>query len=503
MLASFLPVGAGRGEDKGNMLRGLAAEVGRVLGAASACPTIARPRIGAITNRITAIIQSSGGDPDETAAIFELLNNSQTEGSRSVSARLIDCAAIERQLGDLENISAPGAPPKAPGSARPVAFAGQAAAGAIRGITASDIVFGISAPLTGPAKDLGVQMQRGIDLAFAGANDDGGVNGRTLRLIAADDGYEPTRTAQTVKELYEREHIFGFIGNVGTPTAMVSAPFALEHRMLFFGAFTGADILRRDPPDRYVFNYRASYAEETAAAVNYLVKVRKIKTDQIAVFAQQDSYGDAGFNGVMSAMRTLRGGDGGYVLRVGYQRNTMDVDNAVAQLKAYKVPIRAVVMVSTYRSAAKFIEKTKDTYPGLVYTNVSFVDSTALKDELMLLGPQYAAGVIVTQVVPALAGYSSLVLQYKSALERYFPGEPASYVSFEGYVAAQVLIEALKHAGPNLDTEKVVDALENMRGFDLGIGALINYGRSEHQGSHKVWGTQLSESGKYEPIDLQ
>ena len=330
------------------------------------------------------------------------------------------------------------------GSARPIAFAGQAAAGALRGITANEIVFGISAPLTGSARDLGLQMRNGIETAFNAQNDDGGINGRTLRLAAADDGYEPARTAETVKDLYERERIFGFIGNVGTPTAVVAAPFALEHRMLFFGAFTGADLLRREPPDRYVFNYRASYAEETAAAVNYLVKVRKIRTDQIAVFAQQDSYGDAGFNGVMSAMRTLRGGDGGYVLRLGYQRNTMDVDNALAQLKAYKAPIKAVVMVPTYRAAAKFIEKTKDAYPGLIYTNVSFVGSTALKDELMMLGPQYAAGVIVTQVVPALDGYSSLVLQYKSALERYFPSEAANYVSFEGYIAAQIMIEAVK-----------------------------------------------------------
>ena len=148
-------------------------------------------------------------------------------------------------------------------------------------------------------------MQTGIETAFNAVNDEGGVNGRMLRLVAADDGYEPARTAETIKELYERDHIFGFVGNVGAPGAVVSAPFALEHRMLLFGAFSGADILRRDPPDRYIFNYRASFAEETAAAVNYLVKIRKLRTDQIAVFAEQDSFGDAGFNGVMSAMRTL------------------------------------------------------------------------------------------------------------------------------------------------------------------------------------------------------
>ena len=475
-----------------------------MLGAASACPSVARPRIGAISTRITAIIQSSQADPDETAAIFELLNNSQTEGSRSVAARLMDCTAVERQLADLEKISAPGVQDTAPGSPRPKSPSrGVPPLEPCAGSQPTRLFLAYPRRLRAPPGILGLQMRTGIETAFNAQNDDGGVNGRTLRLAAADDGYEPTRTAETIKDLYERERIFGFIGNVGTPTAVVAAPFALEHRMLFFGAFTGADILRREPPDRYVFNYRASYAEETAAAVNYLVKVRKIRTDQIAVFAQQDSYGDAGFNGVMAAMRTLRGGDGGYVLRLGYQRNTMDVDNALAQLKAYKAPIKAVVMVPTYRAAAKFIERTKDAYPGLIYTNVSFVGSTALKDELMMLGPQYAAGVIVTQVVPALDGYSSLVLQYKSALERYFPSEAPNYVSFEGYVAAQIMIEAVKRAGPQPDTERVVDALENMHGFDLGLGANINFGRSEHQGSHKVWGTQLTESGKYEPVDLQ
>ncbi len=109
------------------------------------------------------------------------------------------------------------------------------------------------------------------------------------------------------------------------------------------------------------------------------------------VFAQQDSYGDAGFNGVMAAMRTLRGGDGGYVLRLGYQRNTMDVDNALAQLRAYKAPIKESSWCRL-PAAAKFIERMKDAYPGLIYTSVSFVGSTALKDELMMLGPHTRPG---------------------------------------------------------------------------------------------------------------
>src|SRR5208337_4934779 len=105
---------------------------------------------------------------------------------------------------------------------------------------------------------------------------------------------------------------------------------------------------------------------------------------------------------------------------------------------------------------AKFIEKLRPSYPNMTFTSVSFVGSSSLRDELMLLGPKYTAGVIVTQTVPPLDAAAPLVLQYKAALAKYFRGESPDYVSLEGFVAAQVLIEALRRAGPAPDTEKVV-----------------------------------------------
>ena len=345
-------------------------------------------------------------------------------------------------------------------------------------------------------------MKLGIDTAFNRVNDAGGVDGRALKLFAADDGYEPSRTGEAMKQLYEKDQVFGIIGNVGTPTAAVAIPYALERRMLFFGAFTGSNILRNDPPDRYVFNYRASYAEETDAVVRYLVKLRKLQPRQIAVFAQQDSYGDAGFAGVAKAFRALGIADNA-IVRLNYARNTVDVDDAVNQLKLQKPAIKAVVMVATYRAAARFIEKTRDLYPAMIYSNVSFVGSTALADELKLLGARYANGVIVTQVVPAVAGYSSAVLEYKNALAKYFPGEAPDYVSLEGYIAANVLIQAIKRTGPQLDTEKLIDTLETTRSLDLGLGTALGFGRSEHQASHKIWGTALDETGRYQPLELE
>src|SRR5690349_595910 len=495
--------------DNTTIVRDLAGRVGPIIGSALACRDIGRTRVQTIADKFQAVIREASANEAERDDLTRLLDRYVADGRTAVTSGRIDCRIAERQLTDLEqslagpSLSGVIAPSAAAAATAPTApLPAPAAISTARGISDREIRFGIAAPFSGAAKELGRQMKLGIDTAFNRANDAGGVDGRMLKLVAADDGYEPGRTMDAMKQLYEKDQVFGFIGNVGTPTAAVAIPYALERRALFFGAFTGANILRNDPPDRYVFNYRASYAEETDATVRYLVKLRHLQPRQIAVFAQQDSYGDAGFAGVSKAMRTLGIGDG-QVLRLGYKRNTVDVDDAVNLLRLQKTPIKAVVMVATYRAAAKFIEKTKDLYPGLIYTNVSFVGSTALSDELMLLGPRFASGVIVTQVVPAVGGYSSAVMEYKNALAKYFPGENADYVSFEGYVAANVLIQGLKKTGPQLDTEKLVDTLEAMRELDLGLGTKLGYGRAAHPASHKIWGTAIDDNGKYQAIELE
>lgn len=503
-------VGAAPG-DNTTVVRDLASRVGPIVGSALACRDIGRPRIQTIADKFQAVIKETATNEAERDTLSRLFDGYVADGRSAVTSGRSDCRTAERQLTDLEQSLAGTAPSLAgvigPSTAT-AATAPQApipptaTAPVVRGITANEIRFGIAAPFSGPSKELGRQMKLGIDAAFNRVNDAGGIEGRMLRLVSADDGYEPTRTLDAMKQLYDKDQVFGFIGNVGTPTAAVALPFALERRTLFFGAFTGANVLRNDPPDRYVFNYRASYAEETAAVVHYLIKIRRLQPRQIAVFAQQDAYGDAGFAGVAKAYRALGLNDSA-ILRLNYKRNTVDVDEAIAQLKAQKLAVRAVVMVATYRAAAKFIERTKDAYPGMVYTNVSFVGSTSLAEELMLLGPRYASGTIVTQVVPAVGGYSSAVMEYKNALAKYFPGEQADYVSLEGYVAANVLINGLRRAGPQLDTEKLIDVLENTRNLDLGLGTALNFGRGEHQASHKIWGTAIDENGKYQSIDLE
>jgi serine/threonine protein kinase/ABC-type branched-subunit amino acid transport system substrate-binding protein len=391
-----------------------------------------------------------------------------------------------------------------------------------QGVSPTEIALGMSAVFSGPSRQLGENMKLGLETAFSLANSEGGIHGRKIHLVALDDGYEAARAATTMQELLDRRQVFAVVGNVGTPTSAVAAPIASKQKTIFFGAFTGAPVLRQDPPDRYVFNYRASYREETAESVKYLATVQKIPIDRIVVFAQEDSYGDAGYEGVIKAVRHLNR-EARDVLRVGYKRNTTDVEGAIAQIVKYhekteviqknkqgenvrvpKHPVKAVVMVSTYKAGAKFIQQLRAAVPNLkpLFFNVSFVGTEALADDLKALGSGLCEGVYVTQVVPPATSGATGVRRYRDALATFQPQAQPGFVSLEGFIVGSVLIEALKRTGRELTTERLIDTIEQFDRVDLGFGAPLSYSLSEHQGSHKVWGTRLDESCVPQPIDL-
>lgn len=382
------------------------------------------------------------------------------------------------------------------------AGAGQQAAVTVRGVSPTEVVFGMASPFSGAVKDLARAMRTGIETAFAAANDAGGVNGRKVRLLALDDGYDPERSRRTVQELVEERNVFGLVGNVGSATAAASVPYLLEKKVLLFGALTGSPLLRKSPPDRYVFNFRPGCAEETAAAVRYLTEVRRIAPADIAVFYQDDELGTSGLAGVEEQMRKL-GQDPATLVRATYQRNTADVAQAVESVRKARSHLRAVVMVAIYPAAIQLILKTRDLGADLVFTNVSAVDSNALAEGLVAAGKGYTSNVIVTQVVPLPTSKATLAIELQAALKKYAVGEASGFVGFEGYIVGKILLEGLRRAGNDLSTEALIAALEEMHDLELGMGAPIGFSAEDHQGSHKVWGTLLEPDGSYRPLKLE
>ncbi len=359
---------------------------------------------------------------------------------------------------------------------------------------AGEIKVGMTTALSGPAQALGKNMQLGIEAYFKRVNDAGGIKGNTLKLVAMDDGYEPARAAPNMRKLIDEENVLAVLGNVGTPTAIVTVPIANEKKTLLFGAFTGAGVLRKDPPERYVINYRASYAEETAAMINGLLDAG-IKPEEIAFFTQNDGYGDAGYNGAIKAL-SLRGfADVDSLAHGRYTRNTLNIEDGLATILDTDVEPKAIIMVGAYGPCAKFIQLAREDFPDAIYMNVSFVGSNALANALGDDGE----GVIVTQVVPHINQQLSVVEEYKKDLKAFVRDVEPGFVSLEGYLVAKLFVEGLKVA-PENNREGIINGIESLTHLDIGMGETISFSASEHQASHSVWPTKI-KNGRYVPLD--
>jgi branched-chain amino acid transport system substrate-binding protein len=245
-------------------------------------------------------------------------------------------------------------------------------------------VFGQSVALTGAAPELGREMRLGAQFYFDLINAQGGVKGKKIVLRALDDGYEADRAAANTKKLVADGDVHEFFGYVGTPTSLPSIPIATEAKIPFFGAFTDAQGVR-EPFNRYVLSVHASYFDETELLVKQLLSDG---VSTIAVFHQNDSYGQAGLAGVT---RALKSRNIQLFTMATVELNSNDVSKAVAHMLDKKPD--AIVMVSTYGSCAEFIEQTKAKGLYTRYANVSFVGAKSLGTE--------GSGVIISQVMPS------------------------------------------------------------------------------------------------------
>jgi ABC-type branched-subunit amino acid transport system substrate-binding protein len=358
------------------------------------------------------------------------------------------------------------------------------------GVTATEVLLGSSLALKGHASFLGTQTLRGAMCYLSHVNDSGGVHGRRIRVMTYDDSYDPPICLANTQKLIVDDQVFALFCYVGTPTTVKVLPLIEEARVPLLGMFTGANALR-EPFNRQLINVRASYYQETDAAVRHLVDDLGLK--KIAVFYQYDAYGFDGLTGTELALKRFNlvpvaGGS--------YNRGTLDVQEGLNKITASGA--EAVVMIGTYDPCAKFIRLAHEQgFQGLFYL-VSFVGADELARRLE---NQHGITVIMSQVVPPpdrrdpsplLTGPDGYIM----LLERYYPKDPPNFVGFEGFINARVLVEGLRRAGPDLTREGFIDAIESIRNLSLGPDVNIAFSPSDHQGLDRVHFTRL-ENGQF------
>ena len=363
-----------------------------------------------------------------------------------------------------------------------IAFSGLAS-GQTPGVTPKSIVLGQSAAFTGPAAQLGIQMNAGTKAYFDHINAQGGVFGRKIELKTRDDRYEANLCIENTKKFIEEDKVFALVSYVGTPTTVAAMPVFTEAKVPLVGPFTGAEAFRT-PVNRYIFNVRASYYDETEKIVEQLVSTGNKK---IAVFYQDDAYGQAGLKGVQIAMdkRNIKVAALGKV-----ERNTVKVEDAVKTINAAEPD--GVVMISAYTSIAEFVRQMKKVGSSTQFHNVSFVGSKALSDALKDEGN----GVTISQVVPFPWSPSvAIVKEYQGVMTKAGTTD-FNFSSLEGYIVGKVMVEGLRRAGKDLTREKLVAALEGMNRVDLG-DFTINFSPDSHSGSKYVDLTMIGRGGKF------
>lgn len=347
--------------------------------------------------------------------------------------------------------------------------------------TTAPIVLGQSCALSGPTRNIGIEMRIGLQAAFNEQNVKGGIKGREIILISRDDGYEPYRAVRNTRELIYDHDVFMLIGEVGTPTSKAVIPLIAENKIPFFAPVTGAEFLRK-PYNRYVVNVRGSYYQELERLAKYLVDEKKLT--RIACFYQNDSYGFTGLKGINKALKkrnlTL-------VSTGSYERNTVAVLGAMRDIN--KGNPEAVVMIGAYSACVEYIKlsKLKDKVHR-IYGNISFVGSKSLKRAL----GDFKEDVLISQVVPfPWDAKNELVTNYQRALKLYQAEHSPGFGSFEGYIAGRLFSSIAEQVEGALTREKFLDTLYRIGRFDID-GLVLDYSEQDNQGSDGIYLTEMT-----------
>jgi branched-chain amino acid transport system substrate-binding protein len=357
-----------------------------------------------------------------------------------------------------------------------LAWVGEATAQTAPGVTDKEILIGSCAALEGPSQFLGRETVSGAEAYFHLVNEEGGVNGRKLRLASFNDDYDPGKAQGCWDKLVqERPFALGFF--VGTPTALKYVPLAEKSQIPMVGLFTGAQMLYA-PLRHWVINVRASYFDETREQVDGLWNVLHYR--KIGVIYPDDAFGTAVLSGVQAAL-TANGGTP--VASASYLRQTSQAGSAIDQVRAANPD--AVIVVGPSNTVAPILKQAHQQGWHPLFVTVSFVGS----DELIQEAGMDADGMVITQVVPPyyLTDLKTVSV-YRRTMLKYSPSSKPNFVSLEGFVDAMVMVEGLKKAGKELTREGLIRGIEAVHEWDAGLGPdlKVNYSAKNHKGFEHI-----------------
>jgi branched-chain amino acid transport system substrate-binding protein len=360
-----------------------------------------------------------------------------------------------------------------------------AAAAQTRGVTATEVTFGMPTDLSGVAATYGVSSSNGVKMRFDEINDAGGINGRKLRVIVEDQGYQVPKAVQACNKLINRDKVFAFVGPLGTPmnNACFKEQFAAGVPNLF--PLSAARSMY-EPYERLKFYGAASYVDQIRSGIEYFVKTKGKKA--ICVMYQDTDFGKEILEGAEIQAKKL----GIKVVETAAHKPT-DTDFTAPIGKLRSAGCDLILMGTIVRDS--IVPYTTARKAG--WNDVTFLGSAAVYDLVVgaAQGMEGFYGMGLTEmpyVDSSVASVKKFVEDYKKKFN-IDPNIGAVY----GYVAADLTVQGLKNAGKDLTLDSFIKGLEAIKGYkDIFNGPQVSFGPNIRQGANSSFLAEV-KGGKW------
>jgi branched-chain amino acid transport system substrate-binding protein len=352
-----------------------------------------------------------------------------------------------------------------------------------QGVSKNEIVVGSIQDLSGPIAGFGKQVRLGMMLRVDEINEQGGINGRKLKLLVEDSGYDPKKAVLAAQKLVNQDKIFIMIGHIGTAQNNAAMPVQFEKNVINFFPITAAREMY-EPFHRLKYSFAATYFDQVRTAMPKLVKDKAAK--KVCVMYQDDEFGLEVLRGGEAALKTM-GME--FAEKTSYKRGATDFSSQVARMKASGCDF--VLLGTIIRETIGAIAESRKAgfSPTFMGTSASYTDL------IHKLGGKAMDGLYATMTVqnPYLDEASKPIAFWANKYKTKFTEDPTVF-SIYGYNAIDAFARAAAKAGPNLSTDTFIKAMDTMSYEpDMFGSAPANYTPTKRLGSDLSRLSQLQD----------
>ena len=369
-----------------------------------------------------------------------------------------------------------------------LAFSGAAFA-QTQGVSKGELVIGSMQDLSGPIVAFSKQLVAGMNMRVDEINANGGINGRKLKLVVEDHGYDPKKAVLATQKLVQKDKIFAMIGTIGTPTSMASMPILFEKNIPHLFPLTAAREMY-EPLHKLKYSFAATYFDQMRAGVKMIVRQKGYK--KVCSLYQDDDFGAEVMRGAEAGLKEI---NMALAEKTTYKRGATDFSSQIARMKDAGCDF--VVLGTIIRETIGSIGTARK-----LGWNVEFMGSSASYTELIhKLGGPAMNGFYSTNTVnmPYLDDASKNVRDWAQRYKDRYKDDPAVF-SVYGYQVVDLFAQVAAKTGPNLTTDNFIKTLEAFTSPRDMFGAdAMTFSKTKHLGSNRARLSQIV-NGKWTPL---